>query len=243
MRDLDCKAIEGYGIPGVVLMENAGRNAAVIACKMLGVCDRANIDVCVTNPEEQERQHEAGSMHKPGDGALKRVSIFCGKGNNGGDGFVMARHLHNWHVETTLYLLGSKDEVRSNAEINLDIALKMNLPVREILNPEDVLRFKDVISGSDLLIDAIFGTGLKGEVKGLVRHVIDFLNGTGIPVLSVDIPSGLDADTGEILGTCVRATRTVTFAVAKKGFFLNEGPKYTGALTIVDISIPRELLA
>jgi len=210
MRELDRRAIEEYGIPGIVLMENAGRSAASEVLKML--------------------------RRKGG-----RVVIFAGKGNNGGDGFVVARHLHNNGVSVVVYFVGECETARKgegDAAKNLDIILKMGLDVREIKDVGDIPRRPN----ADVIVDALLGTGLSGEVREPFRTIIHRINRWGIPVLAVDTPSGLCCDTGRVLGVAVRADRTVTFACPKKGFFIGEGRRHVGRLVIADISIPRELI-
>ncbi len=210
MREIDRKAIEDYGILALVLMENAGLRSAELADKML----------------------------KRVEG--NRVSLFCGKGNNGGDGLVCGRHLINKGYLVNIYLLGRIEEVKSEPVFtNLHILKKMDGEIREIFDLNSLLKFRDEIEESELIIDAIFGIGLSGEVKGYFRQITNFLNSLQKPVLSLDIPSGLDADSGLVLGTCIRASETITFAFPKKGLSLNDGPKYTGKLTVADISIPK----
>jgi NAD(P)H-hydrate epimerase len=211
VRALDKRAIEEYGMPGVILMENAGRGAAEIALTML--------------PRK-----------------TPRVLILCGRGNNGGDGFVIGRHLHNHGVGVEFRLATSADKIdpASDAGVNLGIVQKMGLPLREIIDASQV---QPIEKGRyDLLIDALLGTGLSGEVREPTRSLIGAINNSGIPVLAVDTPSGLNTDTGEILGVAVRATCTVTFAAAKRGFFQGNARDYVGALHVVDIGIPLELL-
>ena len=211
VRNLDKRAIEEYGMPGVILMENAGRGAAQVALTMLG--------------------------RKPA-----RALMLCGRGNNGGDGFVVARHRHNQGVSVEFWIAASIDNVdpSSDAGINLRIARKMGLPMREITDASQVSPIPK--GGYDLLVDALLGTGLSGEVREPIRSLIRAINDSRIPVLAVDTPSGLNTDTGEILGVAVRATRTVTFAAAKQGFFRRTAPEYVGMLHVVDIGIPRELI-
>jgi len=211
MRKIDRRAIEDYGIPGVVLMENAGRRAA----------------------------EEAARMLRPA--AKPKVLIFCGKGNNGGDGFVIARHLHNRGVVVKLFFLGNTAEAlqgSGDAETNLRIVVNMKLPLAEIHSPKNVpLRMN-----ADLIVDALLGTGISGEVREPFRTVIHRMNRCKTRVLAVDTPSGLCCDTGRVLGEAVLADTTVTFAAPKKGFFIGDGPKHVGKLVIADIGIPRELL-
>ncbi|MFH1239535.1 MAG: NAD(P)H-hydrate epimerase [bacterium] len=212
MRQIDRRAIQEFGIPGVVLMENAGRAVSREVMALLG------------------------------DSSRSTVVIFCGKGNNGGDGYVVARHLLNKGLKVILFLLAHKDDIKGDARINLDILLKMKLPVNEINKLQDLAGFKADISSGDLIVDAILGTGVKGKVEGLTGQVIEFINGLNKPVLAVDIPSGLDADTGQPLGTSIKATRTVTFVLPKKGFDNPAAKDFVGELIVADIGIPRELL-
>ena len=206
IREVDRIAIEDYAMPGVILMENAGRGATQMALEMLG-----------------DREHP-------------RVSIVCGRGNNGGDGYVVARHLDNRGIGVTVHLLAPRDKIGGDALINLQIAEKMKLDIRDAAAGE--LDF----AGSGLIVDAMLGTGLSGEVREPFRAAIRAINAAAKPVLAIDIPSGLDANTGEILGTCVRATRTATFALPKIGFTRKSGPAMCGNVTVVDIGVPREIL-
>lgn len=210
---IDRCAIEEYKIPSIILMENAGRCAAEVALKML--------------------KKQKG----------KKVSLFAGKGNNGGDGMVAARHLTNNGCEITCYLLGERERILSETtKKNLQILERMKLSLRAIPNLDSLLNLRREIEESALFLDAIFGIGLTGKVRSPYREIIEFLNGLKKPMLSLDIPSGLDADTGVVAETAIIATETVTFALPKKGLFLNDGPKYSGKITVAEISIPEELL-
>jgi|SRR3989338_867936 len=211
VRELDCRAIEEYGVPGVVLMENAGRAVAEEALKMLPTHD------------------------------TKRVAILCGKGNNGGDGFVATRHLHNHGVGVKVFLLCKAGEVASSpdAYTHLKIVQKMGLPIKETPSQEEVKEILPQLKGFDLLIDALLGTGLTGEVREPYKTLVQGINATGTPILSVDTPSGLDCDGGHVLGAAVKATRTVTFILPKVGFFKDQGPAHVGELVVADIGIPR----
>jgi len=169
----------------------------------------------------------------------KVVVVLAGKGNNGGDGFVATRALREKGIQVVTYLLGEKSEVRGAARENLN---RLQEPPREIRSEDDLKKFKDEILKADLLIDALLGTGVKGDIKGLTAAAITLLNGAQKPIISVDIPSGLDADTGKPLGVCVKARQTVTFGLPKLGLFLYPGREFSGEVTIVDIGIPAELL-
>ncbi len=210
-RDIDRIAMESYAMPGVILMENAGRGAADLAMQMLNAADTG-----------ERRPHAV---------------IVCGRGNNGGDGFVIARHLHNRCVGVTVHLLAPREKIGGDALINLQIAEKMKLDIRQS-TPADL-----DFSGCDLIVDAMLGTGLSGEVREPFRAAIEAVNAARKPVLAVDIPSGLDANTGDILGDCVRAARTATFALPKIGFTRDSGPEMAGEVSVVDIGVPREILA
>ncbi|MCK4261602.1 NAD(P)H-hydrate dehydratase [bacterium] len=216
MREIDRRTIEDFGIAGLDLMEKAGGSVAQAATEMLG------------------------------KSSGKKVAIFAGKGNNGGDGFVAARHLAQKKVKVSLYLLGRKEEVKGDARVNLE---KLSQLPTEIItvkqypkgNERDLEEIKGDIAQSDLIIDAILGTGTKGRVDGFLAEVIKLLNAAAKPIVSVDIPSGLDADGRGPLGVCIKAARTVTMGLPKQGLVLYPGAEFAGELTIADIGIPKEL--
>ena len=213
IREIDRKAIEEYGIPGLILMENAGRNVAEETLKMLVPCKA-------------------------------KVAIFCGKGNNGGDGFVIARHLYNRGVNISVYLTTKVSVVLADGDsgTNLKILLNMNINIKELQNLQDIEEIGKELQGCDVIVDAIFGTGLSGEVREPVNSLIRKINETNIPVISVDIPSGLNCDEGIALGTAIKATKTVTFVSPKAGFFKGNGKEFIGELIVADISVPKELI-
>ena len=214
MRELDRKAIEDYEIPGLLLMENAGRNVAEEAMQEL-----------------ENRDND-------------KVAVICGKGNNGGDGFVIARHLYNFGYDVHVFLISKvKDVIGDNdAGINLKILLKMDITVNEVVNDESSDMMLNLIPSCALVVDAIFGTGLKGELREPALSIVKKINELKVDVISVDIPSGLDCDKGTVLGACVKALKTVTFALPKKGFFLGQGPFHVGELIVTDISIPKGVI-
>ncbi len=212
MKEIDRRAIEEYGIPSIVLMENAGRGVSELALAMLK------------------------------DNGSSRVSIFCGKGNNGGDGFTAARHLINKEIEVSTFLMGREEELSPDARTNFRILIKMGAEINEIQNEDDLKTVKNKISDTSLIIDALLGTGMSGEVKGLYRSVIEFLNQMPQPILSVDVPSGLDADSGKPCGVAIKAKKTATLGLVKSRLITEEGRSYAGEVVLVDIGIPRNLL-
>ena len=169
------------------------------------------------------------------------VGILCGKGNNGGDGFVVARYLADRRIDVTVYLLAKADKVKGDAAANLKRLAALKIPVIEIPDEDSFSKIKSDLTRYDLLVDAILGTGLTSDVRGYFKTVINFinrLNRSGIPVFAVDMPSGLNSDTGQPCGSCVRAEGTATFALAKIGHYTYPGADYTGKLEIIDIGIP-----
>jgi len=212
MQELDRKAMEAYRIPGIVLMENAGRGATEVISK--------------TFPDLQR----------------KKIAIIAGKGNNGGDGFVIARHLLNQGISVKVFLLTDPKALRGDAETNFHIFLRMKGEVIPASSSKDYQKVKKDLEKFDLLIDGIFGTGLDAEVRGYYREVIDHLNTLQKPIVAIDIPSGLDANTGKPLGTAVRASLTVTFGLPKIAHLVSPGLDYVGSVKVIDIGIPRRLV-
>lgn len=210
MKEIDRRAIEEFGIPGAVLMENAGRGAAEVI---------------------EEFLYESG---------IEKVLIIAGKGNNGGDGFVAARHLANRDAACEVCLIGKKTDVKGDAKTNLDIADKMGIEIREVTDERKILA--EAINRAGLIVDALFGTGLSKEVGGFYREVIEAINGSGLPVISLDIPSGLDSSAGRPLGIAVEADMTVTFCLPKVGSLVYPGADYAGELVLADIGAPYPLL-
>jgi len=209
MRSLDRRATDECGIPSLLLMENAGRAVYQAALDILGTAE------------------------------VEFVVIVAGPGNNGGDGFVAARHLHNAGAVVRVLCYGSRDTATGDALTNIEIAEKMGLHIEY---PADAAQVYKLGKHADLVIDALLGTGLKGDVREAQADVIDAINECDGPVLAVDIPSGVQADTGVIGGCAVNADATVTFAFPKVGLLTGAGVSYVGDLTVADISIPGRLL-
>ena len=213
VRAFDRWAIEELGVAGVVLMENAGRDCAVLIRDNLREVENA------------------------------KVAIFCGTGNNGGDGFVIARHLRNSRINAVTVVCGDKQKIKGDAKANLDIFERLAGAVEELdLSGEVNDKVAELTSGADMLVDALFGTGLRGELSPEYQKLIEAINGTGVPILAVDTPSGLDCDTGEVLGATIHATYTMTFAAMKKGFVQNQRAKeHTGEIYLGSIGVePRD---
>lgn len=212
MQSLDRETIETLGIPGTVLMENAGKGCVAAILK-----------------------------HFPDlDGKI--VSILSGSGNNGGDGYVIARYLRQRGIQARVYLLASEDRIRGDARIHLDILRHVLPEVYPMAGEESFLRHQGDLLHSRLLVDAIVGTGLASEVKGYYRQVIEWVNRTGIPVCAVDIPSGINADSGQVMGCAINAQLTVTFGMPKRGQFVHPGVDHVGTLEVIDIGIPKSLV-
>ena len=169
---------------------------------------------------------------------MNRIAVFCGQGNNGGDGFVCARHLINCGFETKLFFLGKKNRFSAETKINYRIFLKMG----QRIHKADLATLKRKLENTDLIVDALLGIGLKGKLKQPYFSVIELINNSQKPVLSLDVPSGLDATSGRVCGIAVRAKTTITFGLCKKGLLSPEAKKYTGKLVVADIGLPRNLL-
>jgi len=210
VRELDRRAIEEYGLPGVVLMENAGRGTAELLLR-LGI---------------------------PGP-----VVICCGKGNNGGDGFVLARHLDNSQVPVHVLVFADPTELAGDAGVNYRVIARAGLAISHYPGtPLDVSAIRRELGGAAWVVDALFGTGLTGPVRSPLDEVITAINACGARVLAVDIPSGLDCDQGVPLGPTVRATHTATFVALKKGFAHASAAPWLGQVHVIGIGAPRALL-
>jgi NAD(P)H-hydrate epimerase len=212
MRAIDRWAIETVGIPSIALMENAGRGLAEAV-------------------KERLRDRLTGG-----------ILVVCGAGNNGGDGFVAARHLAHAGFRAALALAGPEASFDrpGDAGANYRVARALGLPCRAVAGGGDL---RSMACDAACVVDALFGTGLTRPVEGLHRELIESINGAGREVVAVDIPSGLDADAGRPLGAAVRADVTVTMAFPKAGFYVADGPAHCGTVRVVDIGIPRDVPA
>ena len=206
-RDVDRRAIEEYGMSGLVLMENAGRGCVDVLCEL---------------------------------GLAGEVIVFCGKGNNGGDGFVIARHLEIRGFPVQVILCCDPAALKGDGSSNFEIARRAGLTIRK-WQDLDARWLTTQLDEAEWCVDALLGTGAVGAPRPPVREVVEFLNGWSAPVLAVDIPSGLDCETGLAPGVAVRATVTCTFVAPKIGFQEKTAAAFLGQVKVLDIGAPRAL--
>jgi NAD(P)H-hydrate epimerase len=212
MRQADRRVTERYGVPSLVLMENAGRGAADAIERRFG----------------------------PAGG--RRVVVVAGKGNNGGDGLVVARHLAGRGARVHVWLVGRAADVRGDAAANLEAVRRAGLPLAEAADSAGLADLPSALADADLVVDALLGTGVSGRATGATADAIEVLNGAGRPVCALDLPSGLSADHGRLLGPAVRAQVTVTFGLPKLALFLHPAAAYAGDVELVDLGVPRAWL-
>ncbi len=208
MQWIEHTAIEKYGVPSLALMENAGQGIAKFI--------QLNYPLAT----------------------FPKIAVFCGKGNNGGDGFVIARLLHEAGCSVRVFILARENEYQGDAKINLN---RLPFPATELTHPHALRAFSDEIKNSSLIIDAIFGVGLDRPVNGFTADVIRFLNLLRLPVIAVDIPSGLCANTGKVLGEALMATQTLTLHRPKLGLAFGEDAAIAGNIFVLPIGIPENL--
>ena len=207
IRELDRRAIEEYGVPSEILMENAGAAVYDVIQKEFGVLG-------------------------------KKFIVLCGPGNNGGDGFVVARHLHANGADVKVCIVADRTKYRGEAKKNLDII--EHFPV-EILDVKSAAQVRRVMAGADAMVDALLGTGLDRDVEGLLKETIEIVNRSGRKVFAIDIPSGISGDTGQVMGTAIKADCTITFGLPKTGNLLYPGFGHGGKLYVSHISYPQPL--
>lgn len=218
MRSIDANTIDNFGIPGVVLMENAAL-AVVREIKDILTCQ--------------------GMKGIRGQKAV----IIVGKGNNGGDGLAIARHLTVLGMEVTVFLFADPGDLGGDAKLNYDLFQRMSGKIVVVEDEKQIRLFKLALMQSQIAVDALYGTGFKGEIPETIAGFLEDLNKAELPVVCVDIPSGLEADTGKVHNIAVKGDVTVTFGLPKLGHFLGEGSIYTGKLVIDQISIPENVLS
>jgi NAD(P)H-hydrate epimerase len=209
VRRIDQQAIADYGLPGIVLMENAGRGAAELLIRL---------------------------------GIRGPVVICAGKGNNGGDGFVIARHLELHDVETRILLLGEPGDLAPDAATNYHVLEAARQRIQVLGKSSEAANLSQALSAADWIVDALLGTGTQGSIREPYLTAITAINGSGKKVFAVDLPSGMDCDTGLPLGACVRAQHTATFVARKLGFDVPEAQELTGQVHVVDIGVPKRML-
>lgn len=213
VRAIDRRAIEEFGIPGVVLMENAGRGAA---------------------------QHILDAF---GGAAAGLHVIICGPGNNGGDGFVIARHLANGGVSVHVLTACEPERIAGDARINYEIVRRMGLPMSPFHSDAERAAGDGLLHRAGVVVDALLGTGFSGVVREPLAEIIETINSVrGARVVAVDLPSGLDCDSGGPAAATIRAELTVSFVAPKLGFSANGAAAFTGRVVIVDIGAPAALI-
>jgi NAD(P)H-hydrate epimerase len=209
-RALDRRAMDEGGVPGVVLMENAGRGCAELLVRL---------------------------------GVLGNVVVCCGKGNNGGDGFVIARHLDNAGVAVAVHLFADPPELTGDAAVNYRILAHSGPPIATYPRGAiDDTQLRQEFARADWIVDALFGSGLTGALRSPFDQIVRAINESPARVFAVDIPSGLDSDTGLSLGATVRAHHTATIAALKNGFVQQEAQAWIGKIHVIDMGVPRRLL-
>lgn len=217
MRNIDSNAINNFGIPGSILMENAA--LAVV--------------------REIKNILEEGGKSLRGQKAV----ILVGKGNNGGDGLAVARHLSILGMEVTVFLFAVPTDLKGDARLNYDLYQKMGEKIIPIDDEKQLRLFKLALMQSHVAVDALYGTGFKGAIPEFIQSFVEDLNKANLPVVCLDIPSGLEADTGKVHNIAVEGDVTVTFGLPKLGHFLGEGLIYTGKLITDQISIPENVIS
>jgi len=208
MNKIDQEAIVKYKMPSIALMENAGAKLAAEAVAYFQKTKTGN------------------------------TVVFCGCGNNGGDGMVCARHLIAKGYSVKTYILGAKNKIKADPAINMHILKKMKCNICELSNPKAVEKMSSTIK-PDVVIDAIFGTGFSGKPDYISSSVIELINNLDAYVISADVPSGLNSTTGEFECSCVRADKTVAFGLPKRGFYSKKAKLVCGKVIIADIGLPN----
>ena len=208
IKQLDKHTIEKIGIPGMVLMENAG--------------------LAVVHYLEAHLQQE-----------YDKVLICCGKGNNAGDGLVVARHLWNHDYDVEVLLFEQPEDYSKDTYTNYLIAKNCQVPMHQVHEQSLKVIKKNILSNANWIVDALFGIGFQGHLQGVYSELVSAINQSNAQVLSIDVPSGLNADSGQALGICIQADVTLTFVGVKQGFLTSEAQHYLGELHVMDIGIPK----
>jgi NAD(P)H-hydrate epimerase len=242
VRRLDLQATEELALPTLVLMENAGRGAAAWLAELVGAIPPSSEG----RPLFVRPLVEASQvLRKTG---LATIVILCGPGNNGGDGGVVARHLDAWGFPVRVIWFAHCEQLRGDAALQWSILAKSGIrqtswfEAHSVDGDFDRAALSAILGDADWLVDGLLGTGLSRPVEGPLRTVIELMNNCGKPILALDVPSGLDVDTGHALGIAVRARATATFVATKLGFTA-AAAAYTGEVAVIDIGLPGCLLA
>ena len=242
VRSLDERAAAELAMPTLLLMENAGRGAAGWLAELAGVIPPDAGGRPFTPPPTL---HDPDVPHGP---PPPKMLILCGPGNNGGDGGVVARHLDAWGFPVQVVWFARADQLRGDAAVQWGILARSGIAQSAWFDDHpgdavDPAAIRTLLTGADRLVDGLLGTGLSRPVEGPLRTVIEAINDSGRPAFALDLPSGLDADTGKPLGIAVRAEATATFAAPKLGFSAPGAADYTGEVAVIDIGLPRALLS
>ena len=216
-RQIDRRAIDEYGMSGLVLMENAGRGVADFLCRTIDEPSLA-------------------------DGSRRQFVVCCGKGNNAGDGLVIARHLDLRGHDVRVLVWADPTEMTGDAGANFRILQKAGARLEIFGNQHDPARLARHLAGARWIVDALLGTGARGEPRPPLDAVISQMNASSVPILAVDLPSGLDCDTGQPAQNTIRAVDTCTFVAVKCGFLAPGADQYTGRVHVLDIGAPRKLV-
>jgi len=211
MREVDRLMVDEIGISILMMMENASRNIAILSRKMLG-----------------------GSVRD------KHIVILCGKGNNGGDGLGAARHLINFGGKVTCIISEHKENLGENARIQLNVLKNIDATIIEFSDGETQL-IQEKINNSDLVIDALLGYNLKGTPKSPYFNLINLANNSSKPILAIDMPSGLDGNTGQPHAPTIKARATITLALPKVGLLTEKAREHVGELYVADLSVPSNV--
>ncbi len=250
MRAFDKYAIETCHVPGIVLMENAGRGAADVISAMIEESNgargpsgsshssRAAAEARAARARDFPVRHVKGQGQPATYPLDAKVTVVCGAGNNGGDGFVVARHLLARGAAVEVFLLGSEEKVMGESRVNLDAYIDLGGAFVSLAEGEDRAPLDASLAAADFVVDAIFGTGLDRPIRGTAFDVIDSINKAGARVVALDVPSGLDADSGAPLGIAVQADDTVTFGHLKIGLLTPDGARLSGTIHVADLGVP-----
>lgn len=214
---VDKLASERLGIPGIVLMENASRNATDVIVSLCAEWFNATVTELT-------------------------VFLLCGGGNNGGDGYAIARHLAIRGHQVVVLALKPVDQLAGDAKVNAEIAQRMGIVIHNIGSNADAESFNSQLEDCDLIVDALLGTGFRGTVREPMSKLIHQVNKAGTPVIAIDVPSGLECNTGEPSNATIMAKVTITFVASKIGFTKSESHAFTGEVVVRDIGAPPSLI-